>query len=287
MVDGGDRGCVMEVSSTRSRCTGPTRSTSRPRCSPTSPRTISTSIRRWRSTSRPSGCCSRAGGGAQRHRVVVNVDDPYGARLAEELGDRATTFALRGERRLSRRARCRPACRARASPSRRQTVRSAALAAAGRVQRLQRRSARWPRPARSASTRRRVRGGDRRRRAGPGPLRDRRRGPAVRGARRLRPHPGLARERARARRGRSPAAGCGSCSAAAGTAIAASARRWARSPAAGRRRDRHLRQPPLRGSGGDHRRDPAGRRAAASPTTPTVRPRSPGRSATAGPATSS
>ncbi|MGH2909477.1 MAG: UDP-N-acetylmuramoyl-L-alanyl-D-glutamate--2,6-diaminopimelate ligase, partial [Solirubrobacteraceae bacterium] len=37
-----------------------------------------------------------AGGTAQDGTaLVVNVDDPYGARLASELGDRATTFALR------------------------------------------------------------------------------------------------------------------------------------------------------------------------------------------------
>jgi UDP-N-acetylmuramoyl-L-alanyl-D-glutamate--2,6-diaminopimelate ligase len=34
---------------------------------------------------------------AEATACIVNVDDPYGARLARELGDRATTFALRAE----------------------------------------------------------------------------------------------------------------------------------------------------------------------------------------------
>ena len=95
----------------------------------------------------------------------------------------------------------------------------------------------------------------------PGPLRDRRRGPAVRGPGRLRAHAGLARERAAG----GPRAG---------RRAAARGVRLRRRPrprqapadgrdrhAAGRSRDRHLRQPALRGSRGDHRRDPRRRRA--------------------------
>ena len=52
---------------TRSRLGAPTACASLPPCSPTSPRTTSTSTTRWRTTSRPSGACScprrRRGGG--------------------------------------------------------------------------------------------------------------------------------------------------------------------------------------------------------------------------------
>ena len=59
----------------------------------------------------------------------------------------------------------------------------------------------------------------------PGPLRAGRRGPAVHGARRLRAHAGLARERARATaRELARRAACSACSAAAATATAASGR---------------------------------------------------------------
>ena len=92
-----------------------------------------------------------------------------------------------------------------------------------------------------------------------GAVRADRRRPAVRGARRLRAHAGLARERpargARAlgrprdrgvRRGRRP------------RSRQAAADGRDRRPARGRL-PRHLRQPALGGSGGDHRRDPGGR----------------------------
>ena len=96
----------------------------------------------------------------------------------------------------------------------------------------------------------------------PGRFETGRRGPAVRGARRLRPH---ARTRSRT-----------SCEAARGarpTRPAPRRVRLRRRPrsrqapadgrdrqAAGRPRDRHLRQPALRGPRGDHRRDPRRRR---------------------------
>ena len=61
-------------------CTAPTRSTSRPRSSPTSPRTISTSIptmEDYFARQAPAVHRARAADAA-----IVNVDDPYGARLA-------------------------------------------------------------------------------------------------------------------------------------------------------------------------------------------------------------
>ena len=73
-----------------SPCTGSTRSTSSWRCSPTSPRTTSTSTPTWRTTSAPSGACSRSG----PETAVVNVDDPYGRRLAEEF--ECLTFSAEG-----------------------------------------------------------------------------------------------------------------------------------------------------------------------------------------------
>ena len=99
-----------------------------------------------------------------------------------------------------------------------------ALAAARALQRARTRSARWPPRARWASTL----DDDRRRAAGagrvPGRFEPVDEGQAVRRARRLRAHAGLARERAarRARARRRPRAS--PCSAPAGTATAASAR---------------------------------------------------------------
>ena len=97
---------------TRWRWAAPTRSTGRRRSSRTSRRTTSTSTRRWRTTSRPSGgCCARPTGAR-----IVNVDDAYGRRLAEELPGAITVGidsagrAAAGDRRRGRR---RPA---RASP---------------------------------------------------------------------------------------------------------------------------------------------------------------------------
>ena len=89
----GDTHCVMEVSSPRSRSAAPTRSTGRRRSSRTSRRTTSTSTRRWRTTSRRSAGCSSTG---TRAVAVINLDDPYGARLADAL-DGVTpvvTFAI-------------------------------------------------------------------------------------------------------------------------------------------------------------------------------------------------
>ena len=60
MLDAGDVACAMEISSHALELQ---RADAHPRrarrSSPTSRRTTSTSIRRWRTTSRPSGCCSR------------------------------------------------------------------------------------------------------------------------------------------------------------------------------------------------------------------------------------
>ena len=114
------------------------------------------------------------------------------------------------------------------------------------------RSARGPPRGRSGAERRRPAGDRARART----LRARRRGPAVRRARRLRAHAGLAGERParrararrrprdrRVRRGRGPRPRQ--------AAADGGDRRAAR-----RRLPRHLRQPALGGSGGDHRRDP-------------------------------
>ncbi len=142
-------------------------------------------------------------GGVLPGAAVVNVDDPYGARLAEELeaigAPPLTTFSpsgereatLRGPRRRVRRDRdpLRPA------RGRRGRGPAGAPAPAGPLQRRER--------ARRARLRRALGldlggaiGAAGRRRAGPGPLRADRRGPGLRRPRRLRPHPRLARERA-------------------------------------------------------------------------------------------
>ena len=145
---------------------------------------------------RQAACCSaerRAGPRA----AIVNVDDPYGARLAAELA-RAdhVRAATRDADYRGADVRDGPG-RLDASPCTRPTAPLALrLAAAGRVQRLQR--------ARGARGGARARAFPRKRASAaiatagqvPGPLRDRRRGPAVRGAGRLRPHARLAGERA-------------------------------------------------------------------------------------------
>ena len=66
MVDAGDRACAMEVSSHALACGAPTGSGSPSPRSPTSPRTTSTSTPTWRTTSSPSGGCSRAGAPSAR-----------------------------------------------------------------------------------------------------------------------------------------------------------------------------------------------------------------------------
>ena len=135
---------------------------------------------------------------------IVNVDDPSGRRLADEFPGTVGFGIAAADADLPRR---RPARRAdglgvhRALARRRDAVRLPlpgrfnVLNALGALARSRGRSA-WRRATIAAAL------ADGRARAGP--LRARRRGPAVRGARRLRAHAGLARERAarRARAGR-------------------------------------------------------------------------------------
>ena len=155
---------------------------------------------------------------------VVNVDDPYGARLAAELAG-AVTFAVEREADLPRRAICSTDL-----TGSRFTVHGpdgavrAELAAARAVQRLQRARRVRRRPRRSAS-----RSTSRPRAietAGhvPGRFRAGRRGSGLRRAGRLRAHPRLARERPARGATAHRRAACTWCSAAAATATAASAR---------------------------------------------------------------
>ncbi len=132
-----------------------------------------------------------------------------------------------------------------------------------------------------------VRGGDRDRRSGARPLRDRRRGPAVRGLVDYAHTPDSLENVLRAARGADAVAAAGRVR----------LRRRPRSrqapadgrdrPSAGRRRVRHLRQPPLGGSRGDHRRDPRGRRHRGRPRPRPSRRDRPGDRVGAGRATSS
>ena len=133
-------------------------------------------------------------------RAVVNVDDPYGARLAAELRGRPPPLPRSRPRapRAPTSARSRssfdaPGSRFRAvGPGGEVAVRTAA---AGPLQRRERACARSP-PAHALGVAGRRRGrGARRRRPGPGALRAGRRRPAIRGPGRLRAHPRLARER--------------------------------------------------------------------------------------------
>ena len=161
--------------------------------------------------------------------AIVNIDDPYGARLAGELAD-PITFALEDraadylasdlETGLSGSRFTLRAPDGRHAVSSPLTGRFNVLNVARRVRR----------GARARRCGRDVRGGDPHRRPGSRALPGGRRGPAVRGARRLRPHSGLAGERAarrprphrrpgarRVRRRRRPRP-------------RASGRRWGRSP---------------------------------------------------------
>ena len=113
------------------------------RSSPTSRRTTSTSIPRWRTTSRPSACCSspatarprvRGRGHRQRRRRLRRA----AGRGARGGGDRVTTFALHAEATYRAPRRADRSRRFAGSRSTRRTARSTALAAARRVQRLQR-----------------------------------------------------------------------------------------------------------------------------------------------------
>ena len=148
---------------------------------------------------------------------VVNVDDPYGRRLAAELDGardvrasaadadyaRAATRARRRRRRASSRTTPRRRARAALAAARALQRRNAlgALAAVARARRRRSTTIAAALPARGA---------------GAGPLRAGRRGPGLRGARRLRAHARLARERAArgARRSRErprdlPCSACG------------------------------------------------------------------------------
>jgi UDP-N-acetylmuramoyl-L-alanyl-D-glutamate--2,6-diaminopimelate ligase len=133
--------------------------------------------------------------------AVINVDDPYGARLAGEL-DAPITFALHTEadyRALDVRTELAGSWLGGGGGGGRRAAERggirAALAAARRVQRRQRARRAGRRPG-AGGRRRHLRVRDRHRRPGAGAVRDRRRGPAVRGRRGLRAHSRFARERA-------------------------------------------------------------------------------------------
>ena len=173
------------------------RHVTRPRSSRTSPRTTSTSIRRWRTTSPPS---ARLFTELAPRVAIINIDDPYGARLAAEL-DRADHVRARAPDATYRAESVRTgldgfALHASTGPDGRAGARARRCAGASTSTTC---SARSPQRARSASRCGRGRRGDRPGRAGPRPVRARRRRAAVRGARRLRAHAGLAGERAQRR----------------------------------------------------------------------------------------
>ncbi len=123
-----------------------------------------------------------------RH-AVLNLDDPYGVRLATDPGIAApVTFALEHAG-ATYRADDLPhgTVRVALHPPLARRRRRAQLAAAGPLQRLQRAGSVCRGACTGGPVRHRRRGG-RARRAGSGSLRDRRRGPAVRRAGRLRAH---------------------------------------------------------------------------------------------------
>ena len=159
----------------------------------------------------------------RRPPAAVNVGDPYGRRLADELArarrPRVLTFGLADDADVR-------AEELELTPSA-TSFRAAGLAAAAaaprplqRRERPRRRRGRPPARDRGRGDRPRRRARRRRARA----LRARRRGPAVRRPRRLRPHARGARERPRRRRAGSPPAACSASSAAAATATAPSGR---------------------------------------------------------------
>ena len=204
--------------------------------------------------------------------AAVNVGDPWGRRLADELRGRGTPLLTYG---LADDAEIRPA---NASTSRHRLVGRFNLENVAR-------HGRGGAPARPAddAVAARHRLGHRRPRAVPVGGR----GTGLRGDRRLRAQAGRARERPphRARAGRRPA----------DHRLRLRRRPRPRQAAADgpdrdralRRRDRHLRQPAQRGSAGDHRGDPRRARPASRRSSPTARGRSSARSSWPGPATSS
>ena len=264
---------------TRSRCAAPTRSTGRRRSSRTSPRTTSTSTRRWRTTSPPSGGCSRpapGGRGRQRRRPLRRAAWPRELPGARRRRHRRADADLRATDVASDFS---------GSTFTRRRPASCASPLPGPLQRRSTCSAPSRPRARSASTTTTIAAAlpqarPRARAASSRSTRARLRGP-----RRLRAHARLAGERA-ARRARADARGR--------VLVRLRLRRRPRprqAPADGRDRraarrphDRHVRQPALRGPRGDRRRDPrrASRGAAASRRSSTAAPRSSARSALAG-----
>ena len=265
---------------TRWRCTAPTRSTGRSPSSPTSPRTTSTSTPTWRTTSRPSGGSSPPP--SERTVCVVNVDDPYGARLAQELTGAVTIGFTRGRGA----ARARRDQRRAGRGLRRWTVASCASPCPG----ASTSSTRWARsPPRApwVSTTR----------PSPPPCHGLASVPG-----RFEPvdegqgfpvlvdyaHTPDSLENVAARRARADAASACSCVVGAGGDRDRGKRplMGAVAGAAGRHRGRDLRQPALRGSRGHRRRGAGGRRAATRRRSSTAARRSSTRSAWPRPATS-
>ena len=100
MVDGGDRACVMEVSShalSLHRADAIHFSAAVFTNLTQDHLDFHPTMEDYFQAKRLLFTTGKGGVAEERTVCVVNVDDPYGARLARELGDRATTFALRGE----------------------------------------------------------------------------------------------------------------------------------------------------------------------------------------------
>ncbi len=219
--------------------------------------------------------------------AAVNVGDPYGRRLADELAGSAraplVTFGLAARGRGAGRTGSSSARGARASARPGSSVETSLLG----VFNVENVLGAVAGCAAARRRRRRDRGGHAGRRGRARPVRGDRRGPGLRGRRRLRPHAGCARQRpasrASARRraadrrlrcGRRPRPG------------EAAADGAGRAPARGRRR-RDERQPALGAAARDHRGDPPGGAARTSRSTRIDARRSPARSRRRARATSS